>query len=556
MLRNSPFSARVNGSVESSVSTVWVVAALAVFALLVRLAWLAISGPTEITWDGAEYARAAENLRHGLGYVGLRGAPLFVFPPLYSLLIAATMLVTGSSWAAGVAVSVIAGAAFVLPVFFSTRLLYNERAAIFAGIIAAFIPIGIDLSSIVLSDALFLTLAACGVYAALRLLAFETWRNGALSGIAFALAYLTRPEGMVLCAGIFVAVAASIALGVTTPRRMIYGLIAMAAAFVIVAAPYVDFLSDHAHHLRIEGKSAVNSGIASRMAQGMTYAHAADAIDEAGNVVGPELDQNYYFAGPNVKPASFGETAGLAVKSAARHLIELPRIIVSRPFGFFLVPALALLGLFGGAWTRKRVSNELVFILYGLALYAALASVYHFWIRYADGFIILLAVWGGHGLELVRAWFADRAKPDAKPVVTTPVLGTVLACILLVFAYQMRTSFRENVNDSGSVTERAAGEWLAGHSTAHEMMFGVSDQSVYYAGGDWIMAPWAPDAASALRYIERTKPHYLILDREQGNERPYLLNWLAHGIPDPRAHLLYQKDDAVGALVGIYRWNG
>ena len=233
-------------------------------------------------------------------------------------------------------------------------------------------------------------------------------------------------------------------------------------------------------------------------------------------------------------------------------------MLVSRPFGFLLVPALALLGLFAGPWTRKRISDELVFVLYGAALYASLASVYHFWIRYADGFIFLLAVWGGHGLEVVRRWFADRATGGAtlRSIATMPVFAATLACVLVVFAYQMRDSLRDNVNDSGSVTERSAGEWLGTHSVAHERAFGVSDQSVYYAGDDWVMAPWAPDTAAAMRYIERTHPRYLILDREQGNERPYLLQWLAHGIPDARAHLLYEKSDAKGALVGIYRWNG
>ena len=57
------------------------VGVLVVAALAIRLIWLFALGAGEITWDGAEYVRAAENLRHGLGYIGLRGTTLFVFHP-------------------------------------------------------------------------------------------------------------------------------------------------------------------------------------------------------------------------------------------------------------------------------------------------------------------------------------------------------------------------------------------------------------------------------------------------------------------------------------------
>jgi hypothetical protein len=67
-----------------------------------RLAALAYYGiPGTINSEGAEYARIAENLRNGVGYVGIATPGAQVnFPPLYPLLIAGTSFLTHSyEWA-------------------------------------------------------------------------------------------------------------------------------------------------------------------------------------------------------------------------------------------------------------------------------------------------------------------------------------------------------------------------------------------------------------------------------------------------------------------------
>jgi len=36
---------------------------------------------------------------------------------------------------------------------------------------------------------------------------------------------------------------------------------------------------------------------------------------------------------------------------------------------------------------------------------------------------------------------------------------------------------------------------------------------------------------------------------------PMVGEWLAHGIPDPRARLVYDKTSAPGVRVAIYKWS-
>ena len=79
--------------------------------------------------EGAEYARIAENLLNGNGYVGiaLPGAQL-MFPPLFPLLIATVSLITHQSELAGRLISVSMGTLLVLPVYLSPSTSTTERS--------------------------------------------------------------------------------------------------------------------------------------------------------------------------------------------------------------------------------------------------------------------------------------------------------------------------------------------------------------------------------------------------------------------------------------------
>src|SRR5437773_2022235 len=93
----------------------------------VRVAALAYWGTGAIESEGAEYARIAENLRNGIGYVGLvtPGAQLN-FNPLFPLLIAGTSFVTHNYEWAGRLVALVMGALLPLPVFGIASRLFNR----------------------------------------------------------------------------------------------------------------------------------------------------------------------------------------------------------------------------------------------------------------------------------------------------------------------------------------------------------------------------------------------------------------------------------------------
>ena len=520
---------------------------IAIFALLIRVAWLIWHGTAESTWDGSEYARIAENLVSGHGYVGMRGTTMFVFPPLYPLAIAALLPLAGSAAQAGLNVSLLSGAAFVFPVFGIAALCYGRRAGYAAALVAAVLPFDVQLSTVVLADAFFLTLVTTGAFFLLRTANELRPLDAGACGVAFALAYLTRPEGLLLELLAIATLVMVFAFRLVSARRAAVLVLVTALPFAALAAPYVAFLSSHAGHVRVEGKSVLNLDIGLRMQRGMTYTQAADGIDEKLAEVGPELRQDYYFEPRDRERPSTFTVLAFGAANLVRHLPEIAHVVASRLCGSIALFLLAALGFAAGPWTRRRVLNQAILIGYGVTFLIALMSVFHFWDRYFVGFVPLLAIWAGNGLGVIAA---ALPRTRGRWVPQAPLVLTVTVLVALLFT--MKTSFAD---DSRSTVEMQAGRWLAQHGGSGARILSISDQAPYYAGGVWFMLPDAPSDDAALRYVRLKRPDFIVLDDEYAAERPYVTAWLRSAIPDARAHTVYRSSDPNAPALEIVTWD-
>ena len=154
-------------------------------ALILRLWWLQ-SFTAVIENEGTEYARIAENLLKGDGYVGKRNeGPQLMFPPLYPFLIAAFSFLVAELDLAGRTVSVLFGTLLVAVIFFIAERIHGRRIAWIAAGLAAFHPWMIGMSAAVYSESTYLTLVMAGVYWALCSLETPSLRRAALSGACF-----------------------------------------------------------------------------------------------------------------------------------------------------------------------------------------------------------------------------------------------------------------------------------------------------------------------------------------------------------------------------------
>jgi len=242
---------------------------------LIVVGALAIRVAAALTWwrpgaigqEGAEYARIAENLRNGLGYVGI-GTPgtELIMPPLFPLLISLSSMFTGDYEWAGRLVAIVLGAALPLPVYGIASRLFDRPAAITAALIAACHPLFIGLSISVLSEGPYATLLLSAVYAVLRALDDRsTTKDWCLVGATFGLAYLTRQEAVApLLIAVFFALVATPGTRVLKCKRGMAALV----AFFVLASPQIAILYRATGHLRLEGKSAINFAIGSRMLAG------------------------------------------------------------------------------------------------------------------------------------------------------------------------------------------------------------------------------------------------------------------------------------------------
>jgi 4-amino-4-deoxy-L-arabinose transferase-like glycosyltransferase len=155
----------------------WVILCLIVAAsFAVRIAALAHWGTGAIGSEGAEYARIAENLRNGVGYIGLATPGAEVnFPPLFPLLIAvASHVIHNYEWV-GRVVSLALSGLLPLPVFGIASRLFNRNVGFIAALLASLHPLLVHLSCVVLSEGPYATLLLSAVYLVIRALAVLYW---------------------------------------------------------------------------------------------------------------------------------------------------------------------------------------------------------------------------------------------------------------------------------------------------------------------------------------------------------------------------------------------
>jgi len=536
----------------------WRLVGIMLAALALRLAW-AIFWTGSIHPEGTEYARIAENLVAGHGYVGLAtpGKEL-MFPPLFPLLIAAFSYLTHGAEFAGRLVSILMGTLFVVPIFFITARMYGRGVAHIAAVLAALHPFLVGFSATVYSEMTYMTLVFAGIGCAWRCLDRLAAADFVLTGIFFGLAYLIRPE-----AGAFSLVAILFIVGfsaVVDRRNLRPALLRSAliiACFAAMAAPYVIWLSAQAGQFRLEGKSPLLYVAAKNIINGMSFSEAYHRIDQNLNEQGIFLRSNLSV----IQEADFSVTdlLRLAAVGVRDNLPEVARDISS---GFFLgspiLFALAILGLFASPWNLRLAGQQLFFVaLLGLSATALLFYPRHE-IRYDFMFLPVMLIWGAGGLIAVGQWAGSTlTQLGIKGTVAQRggrVVQIVLAAGLLLVAFA-------GVNRLGLISSygpqnrpiKTAGEWLDRFKPGPKTVMDSWSVLAFHAHATLVPFPHA-DPALVLRYIEKRKVDFIVLTDLGRPRKPYLGGWIDNGIPSPHARLVYNDGTHAIGRVLIYQW--
>jgi hypothetical protein len=517
--------------------------------LLLRIAW-ARSHSTIIEQEGAEYARIAQNLLAGRGYVGIfEHGPALAFPPLYPLLIAGVSVLTGSTGTAAQWLNLAFGALLVAPVFRLAEEWYGGRVAMLAGALVIGHPALLSGASSTNPEGIHLTLLMAGLLWLWRWLAHRRTGDGLAAGTLLGLAYLVRPEAMaiLLVSGLWGLLAAQRTGGVRSWRP----LLALALPFFILLLPYAIFLSNATGHFRVETMATVAYEWALPREAGQSQVEAAAAI-------GPDLSDRGVDMRPNVELLNTSDISILRflriVGREVRALIPMAQrsLVEGTALGSPLLVGLIVLGLWRTGWTRERGRNESWLLLVLLLLLVGQALIF----RNFYALLGILLLWAAKGADELGEW----ARVSAVAISGRPWPGLMgeramawgsIGLLLLIAGYGVRSSVQSGPAD---LPLASAGEWLSRHTPRPVRIMDAGSQVAYYAGASLTLLPYT-DNEHAIGYIRRAAPDFIVLTSRSAADRPYTSSWLTDGIPDPNAVQVFDSGAAQGQRVRIFRWS-
>jgi 4-amino-4-deoxy-L-arabinose transferase-like glycosyltransferase len=225
-----------------------------VVALAVGLRAIVSISEEIIFGDGPEFVRIAEALARG----DLREALGHQFHPLTSAAMALVHVVAGVSLeGAGRIVSVLAGGAATAALYGLAHAGWGPKAALVAALLFAVHPRMIAVSSSVQSDGLHLALFLSAALATWGALSRQSARAALAAGLLCGLAYLTRPEGMAVCAVFGVGLGALLlSRRVQATRAFALGC-AFSVAVLAVSGPYLVALRESSGSWTLTQKKSV-----------------------------------------------------------------------------------------------------------------------------------------------------------------------------------------------------------------------------------------------------------------------------------------------------------
>jgi 4-amino-4-deoxy-L-arabinose transferase-like glycosyltransferase len=529
---------------------------LFVSSLAIRLAWL-LSYPRVIENEGAQYLRLAQNLFAHRGYMAMRG-PVTMVSPLYSILIGIITFLIPSPELAGRLISLLAGAVLPLLILLIALKIHGRRPAFAAGVLAALHPLLIALSATVYSEGVYLALLMGALYATIATFEGRHRLAPVIAGICAGLAYLARPEGL-LYAILFAfwIVAASWLMRFPT-RQQLKRSVVLLTVSIVVALPFIVFLTQKTGRFYWEGKSSVNDNIVLRMKSGMNQLQANSGLGANGSEdgVGLEDDQFLY---ARTHPVPLAVKFHLIADGWGLRFLEVLRDLRSANYlGSPFVWLLAAVGLLGGKWKRLRLAHEGLLCAMTALLLLILGSMHFVWDRFLFPILPLLVLWAAHGAVVLYEWIEGilvRMRSEPKWYGRILALALPVSGILLLLVASAR-----GVGDLGEIREaravelETAGLWIASHGNVEKTVMTVGMVVPFYAGATARLLPYT-DSVSALEYLHRHDPDFIVLRDAERDQRPYLPEWLQNGIPDACAHMVHRLGEPPEHEIVIYEWS-
>jgi hypothetical protein len=131
------------------------------------------------------------------------------------------------------------------------------------------------------------------------------------------------------------------------------------------------------------------------------------------------------------------------------------------------------------------------------------------------------------------------------------MVGGLLVVAALVVAY--RDVAQSLTRSLSPYRRKEVGLWLRETQPGPFSLMSTGTTVAYYSDARWMPMPYA-SPATMIRYLLKNNPDFVVLGKNDVQSIPFAAEWLDHGIPDPRARLIYAVTSKGTREIAVFRW--
>jgi 4-amino-4-deoxy-L-arabinose transferase-like glycosyltransferase len=526
-------------------------------ALLLRTWWITHQCPI-IENEGGEYAAIAEHLIEGKGYVGqgVTGKPQLIFPPAYPVSITVLDYFTHNTETAGRLVSCWMGLWLIVSLYQLGTYAVGRNVGLIAAVLAALHPLLIRSSAQAQSETMYFALLLAALYQGLLAIESKKVANFIFAGGLFGFAYLTRQEAILQIA-LFGLFASCIGLIRRCLSVILARMVATVAVFLLVASPYVFYLYKSTGQVRLEMKSNLNWVTGKMILAGISEESASEGVNDNMQEIGVSLGQvNKFITVDGAKRDGLLSYLAAAAKKQSGNIYNT--LFKTNIFGGALFWCLAFFGLFRCPWDQTRTLRECYLILMMAGSCLALLSLQFFQIRYVFVLLPFLLLWAAEGIDELTNWVVATQKTLGRSLLGPAALRVIMCSVSIaavcVFAFLSNWTFDDmGGTRESTVNAKKAGLWLKDQLPSEKIVMDAGTAIPYYAHAECMYLPYST-SVTAIKYFLKRRFDYIVLRGTFREKRPYLQDWLEHGIPSANAVLLFDAGNTIADKVQVYKW--
>ncbi len=460
--------------------------------------------------DEGYYLLLARNLVSGHGYT-LNGLPNIIFPPLLPLLIALLYFIFHNLQVSLGIISAVSGGILGLVVYRICRLRFSARDSFWGAFLGlfifhlnAFIPLNRPYVDILYrgSDILNSALVCSALYLAIRLAQTKKLGYAMGTGVLCSLAYLTRPEGLLL--GLIIIAGLAFLAAFRMARLFIKPILVLLALFVVCAAPYVLYLKNVTGHWMLSGKIAAGRNYREALVQVIKRGDWRDfnKVHYALDPTRLEMKDQYFGYHPG-EPRD--EPGGSSALKNARENLYLYPVVPKALFSYPLVLLFAV-GLVGGIVQIIKGRSEADAILVSAFLYSlALAALSYPMPRHHLFLVPIFCVYSLWGIKILLSLFLKKLSKTLSHAL-------VFSIVFFSFARDYIRYFDDSAIASaayqrGRQIDRAVSEYLKDRGA--KVLMSMQPGFAVRAFSDWQVLP-STDFATLMKFAAHKQVDYVI----------------------------------------------